>query len=83
VALAHHQTLKLGVVVFVICSGLGIVSVAFASHQAPTLRLGVGIFATCSGFGHCVLGALRPKRLIMSTPNWEFNQVMRAALVSC
>ncbi|KAF5832781.1 hypothetical protein DUNSADRAFT_11217 [Dunaliella salina] len=31
-------------------------------------------------FGHCILGALRPKCLILTTPNWEYNKVMRAAM---
>ncbi|KAG2487927.1 hypothetical protein HYH03_013507 [Edaphochlamys debaryana] len=28
-------------------------------------------------FGPCVLGALRPRTLVVTTPNWEYNAVLR------
>ncbi len=29
--------------------------------------------------GPCVLGGLRPRTLIVTTPNWEYNAVLRSA----
>lgn len=32
------------------------------------------------GFGPCLLGALHPRCLVVSTPNWTYNAVMRRAM---
>jgi hypothetical protein len=33
--------------------------------------------------GHCVLGGLRPKCAVFTTPNWEYNEVLRQVSRSC
>lgn len=50
-----------------------------ARKPAAAAPLPPACCCACRLVGPCVLGGLRPRLLLITTPNWEYNAVLRAA----